>query len=47
MLSSRHGGDARLIAKGREIGKGRMDNTTPVRFAGYSGMDVGRDNGEV
>jgi arylsulfatase A-like enzyme len=41
------GGDVRLFANGSEIGKGRMDNTVPVRFSGYAGMDIGRDNGGV
>ena len=41
------GGDVRLLANRREIGKGRMDNSVPVRFSGYSGMDIGRDNGGV
>ena len=41
------GGDIRLLANGKEIGKGRMDNSVPVRFSGYSGMDIGRDNGGV
>ena len=41
------GGDVRLFANGDEIGKGRMDNTVPVRFSAYAGMDIGRDNGGV
>jgi arylsulfatase len=41
------GGDVRLFANDREIGKGRMDNTVPVRFSAYAGMDIGRDNGGV
>ena len=41
------GGDVRLFANGSEIGKGRMDNTVPVRFSGYAGMDIGRDHGGV
>ena len=41
------GGDVRLFANGHEIGKGRMDHTVPVRFSGYAGMDIGRDNGGV
>ena len=24
-----------------------MDNTVPIRFSGYAGMDIGRDNGGV
>ena len=41
------GGDVRLFANGTEIGKGRMDFTVPLRFSGYAGMDIGRDNGGV
>ena len=41
------GGDIRLFANGQEIGKGRMDRTVPLRFSGYAGMDIGRDNGGV
>ena len=41
------GGDVRLFANAKEIGKGRMDNSVPVRFSGYAGMDIGRDNGGV
>ncbi len=41
------GGDVTLFANGRHIGKGRMDFTVPVRFSGYAGMDIGRDNGGV
>jgi arylsulfatase len=41
------GGDVRLVVNEREVGKGRMDYTVPLRFSGYSGMDIGRDNGGV
>jgi arylsulfatase len=41
------GGDVRLFANAKEIGKGRMDFTVPLRFSGYAGMDIGRDNGGV
>ena len=41
------GGDVRLIVNEREVGKGRMDFTVPLRFSGYAGMDIGRDNGGV
>ncbi len=27
--------------------QGRMDHTVPIRFSGYAGMDIGRDNGGV
>ena len=36
------GGDVLLIANEREVGKGRLDFTVPLRFSGYSGMDIGR-----
>ena len=35
----------RLFANGQEIGEGRMNHTVPLRFSGYAGMDIGRDNG--
>ena len=41
------GGDVTLFVDGRPVGKGRMDHTVPIRFSGYSGMDIGRDNGGV
>jgi arylsulfatase A-like enzyme len=41
------GGDVTLFANDRQIGKGRMDFTVPIRFSGYAGMDIGRDNGGV
>ena len=41
------GGNVRLFANGNEIGKGRMDHSVPLRFSGYVGMDIGRDNGGV
>jgi len=40
-VANRTGGDVRLFANGNEIGKGRMDHSVPVRFSGYSGMDIG------
>ena len=36
-----------LFINDRPVGKGRMDHTVPVRFSGYAGMDIGRDNGGV
>jgi arylsulfatase len=39
------GGMVGLYVNDRKVGEGRMDHTVPVRFSGYSGMDVGRDNG--
>jgi arylsulfatase len=41
------GGEVNLFIDGRMVGKGRMDHTVPIRFSGYSGMDIGRDNGGV
>ena len=41
------GGEVTLFIDGRPVGKGRMDHTVPIRFSGYSGMDIGRDNGGV
>ncbi len=41
------GGDVTLFIDGRPVGKGRMDHTVPIRFTGYAGMDIGRDNGGV
>ena len=41
------GGEVSLFAGDRLIGGGRMDHTVPIRFSGYAGMDIGRDNGGV
>ena len=41
------GGDVTLFANDRQIGKGRMDHSVPIRFPRYAGMDIGRDNGGV
>ena len=41
------GGEVTLFINDRPVGKGRMDHTVPIRFSGYSGMDIGRDNGGV
>ncbi len=39
------GGEVTLLVNDKPVGGGRMDRTVPFRFSGYSGMDVGRDNG--
>jgi hypothetical protein len=39
------GGEVTLLVNDKPVGGGRMDHTVPVRFSGYSGMDIGRDNG--
>jgi len=41
------GGEVTLYINDRPVGKGRMDHTVPIRFSGYAGMDIGRDNGGV
>jgi arylsulfatase A-like enzyme len=39
------GGEVTLLVNGDPVGGGRMEHTIPVRFSGYAGMDIGRDNG--
>ena len=39
------GGEVTLFVDDEPVGSGRMDHTVPPRFSGYSGMDIGRDNG--
>jgi arylsulfatase len=39
------GGDVTLFVNDERVGGGRMEHTVPVRFTGYAGMDIGRDNG--
>jgi arylsulfatase len=39
------GGSHRLLVNGEVVAEGRLKNTVPLRFSGYAGMDVGRDNG--
>lgn len=41
------GGTVSLWANGEQIGEGRLDQTVPLAFSTYSGMDIGRDNGGV
>ena len=41
------GGEVTLFIGDKAVGKGRMDHTVPIRFSGYAGMDIGRDNGGV
>ncbi len=40
-------GEVTLYVNGEQVGGGRMDHTVPFGFSGYSGLDVGRDNGLV
>jgi arylsulfatase len=39
------GGQATLYVDDEVVGSGRIEHTAPVRFSGYAGMDIGRDNG--
>jgi len=39
------GGEVTLLVNGQPVARGRMEHTVPSRFSGYSGMDIGRDNG--
>ncbi len=39
------GGEVTLYVNDEPVGGGRMEHTVPVRFTGYAGMDIGRDNG--
>jgi arylsulfatase A-like enzyme len=39
------GGEVTLLVNGEPVANGRMEHTVPGRFSGYSGMDIGRDNG--
>ena len=42
-----HGRQVTLYINDRKVGGGRIDHTVPVRFSGYAGLDIGRDNGGV
>ncbi|MEB2343690.1 MAG: arylsulfatase [Deltaproteobacteria bacterium] len=39
------GGTQRLFLDGKQVAEGRLEHTVPLRFSGYAGLDVGRDNG--
>jgi hypothetical protein len=39
------GGEVTLYVNGNAVGGGRMEHTVPVRYTGYAGMDIGRDDG--
>ena len=41
------GGRGRLFVNGKPVGENRMENCVPLRFTSYSGMDIGKDNGDV
>jgi len=39
------GGTQRLFVGGEQVAEGKLEHTVPLRFSGYAGLDVGRDNG--
>jgi arylsulfatase len=39
------GGTQRLFVNGEQVAEGKLEHTVPLRFSGYAGLDVGRDNG--
>jgi arylsulfatase len=39
------GGTGTLFVNGEKVAEGRLEHTVPLRFSGYAGMDIGRDNG--
>jgi arylsulfatase len=41
------GGKGRLFIDDRPVGENRLPSTVPIRFSSYSGMDIGKDNGDV
>jgi arylsulfatase len=40
------GGQGRLFVNGQLVGQNRMEHGVPLRFSSYSGMDIGKDNGD-
>jgi arylsulfatase len=41
------GGKGRLFINDKPVGENKLPNTVPLRFSSYSGMDIGKDNGDV
>ena len=39
------GGTQRLFVAGKQVAEGKLEHTVPLRFSGYAGLDIGRDNG--
>ena len=39
------GGTHRLFVGEKQVAEGKLEHTVPLRFSGYAGLDVGRDNG--
>ena len=40
------GGRGRLLVNGQPVGENHLANTVPLRFTSYSGLDIGKDNGD-
>jgi arylsulfatase len=36
-----------LFINDKPVGENNLQNTIPLRFSSYSGMDIGKDNGDV
>jgi hypothetical protein len=32
---------------GKRVAEERLEQTVPIRFSSYAGLDIGKDNGEV
>ncbi len=41
------GGRGKLFVNGKEVAENKLEHTVFARFSSYSGMDIGKDNGEV
>ncbi len=41
------GGKGQLFINDKAVGENTLQHTVPLRFSSYSGMDIGKDNGDV
>ncbi len=41
------GGKGKLFINDKPVGENVLQHTVPLRFSSYSGMDIGKDNGDV
>jgi arylsulfatase len=41
------GGKGQLFINDKPVGENSLPHTVPLRFSSYSGMDIGKDNGDV
>ena len=41
------GGKGQLFINDKPVGENTLQHTIPLRFSSYSGMDIGKDNGDV